>query len=235
MTEGAIKTENQVLFLLKTMKSEYLESTIKMGRFCFNHPSAFNKWEDKEAAQYDKWDSHLSKQITNVHVFPITGYKDDGFPIYGAGIKMTDSALLHLQSGVAKHSPICCFRAIMSDEVSFEKEECVYDLGDDAKRIRDEFGHDAYVMILANPFLERIKQRVGCYSGLVVYKDVLNQFPQPISEEHEEIVEQLFRKDERFSWQKEFRIALAPTNESPVFLEIGSIEDIAKSGMLSEL
>ena len=69
----------------------------------------------------------------------------------------------------------------------------------------------------------------------MVYKDVLNKFPQPISEEHEEIVEQLFRKDERFSWQKEFRIALAPTNDSPVFLEIGSIEDIAKSGMLSAL
>ena len=56
--------------------------------------------------------------------------------------------------------------------------------------------------------------------------------PFALDKEYQIIAEQLFRKDEKFAWQNEYRIALAPTEESPVFVEIGSIEDIACCGSL---
>ena len=70
----------------------------------------------------------------------------------------------------------------------------------------------------------------------MVYKDIIKHGEIPVEERFQDLAEELFRKDEAYKWQKEFRIALRPpTKNSPVFVEIGSIEDIAFSGNISEL
>lgn len=230
-----IEKENKVVFLLKSMKNEYVKDTLTKGRFCFNHPSIFNKWESKDAAQYDPWDAHSAYDITHVVYAPIIGEKD-GMPVYGKGDILTDQAIIHEQSNVAKHSPFCCFRFIEEKEVTWLEDGCEFSLGEIADRIINEFEHDSYIIIQAVPFIERVrKQCPESILGPVVYHDRLNDYEFSVPDGIKERVEQLFRKDERYSWQKEYRIVLPPTMTSQVFLELGSIEDIAICGKIADL
>lgn len=227
--------ENRIVLLLKSMKNEYVNDTLTKGRFCFNHPVAFNVWESKDAAQYDPWDAHSAYDAIHLVYAPIIG-EENGMPVYGQGHKFADKAFIHEQSGAAKHSPICCFRFIEENEVMWSQNGFEFSLGETADRIINEFGHDSYIIIQAKPFIERVqKQCPSSLLGAVAYHDKLNNYQFPVPEEIKERVEQLFRKDERYSWQKEYRIALPPTKNSPVFLELGSIEDIAISGKIADL
>lgn len=224
-------------YLLKSMKSEYIEDTMKKGRFCFNHPSVFNKWECNDSAQFDRWDGYSSIIGHDIMYFPIIDENENGV-VYGEGKKLSNKALFHMQSGVAKHTPICCFRIIEDKEMSidYKTKTFSYSLGENADRIIKEFGHDSYIIIKAAPFFVRLKKQHSFLSGGVVYKDIIKHGEIPVEERFQDLAEELFRKDEAYKWQKEFRIALRPpTKNSPVFVEIGSIEDIAFSGNISEL
>ena len=222
-----------ICFLLKATKSEYVESTMTRGRFCFNHPSVFNKWENKESAQADRWDGHSSIEAENLVIAPII-HDEPGKLEYGPVKKLADKAVLHLQYGVAKHSPVCCFR-IVDTEVSIQNSMPFISLGEVVDRIIEEFEYDSFVLIEAVPFIERMKEKGVSLFGAVVYSDILNDCDWPLSERNKEIALQLFRKDAKYEWQKEYRFVLPPTETSPVFIELGSIEDIAISGKLTEL
>lgn len=228
------KANNKIIFLLKTMKHEYVEETMKKGRFCFNHPTVFNKWEKVDSAQYDRWDAHSAYNADHLIFAPIIGEKD-GKPVYGKIQKLADKAIIHEQSKPVKHSPICCFRYVEKHEVIIEDDGIIFSLGNTADRIIKEFGHDSFIMIQALPFLKRIRSNYQCYCGDVVYKDTLNDYDFDVPDQIKDHVEQLFRKDKSFEWQKEYRVVLTPTDNSPVFIELGSIEDIAISGSLSLL
>ena len=229
--------EDNPIFLLKSMKHEYLENTIKYGRFCFNHPNIFNRWEDQESAQYDKWDAHSAYAITRIVVNP---QKDEttGVPIIDSGIQYKAEGEMHFQNDYVKHTPICCFRCIRIKDVEVgHNDEVYFTLGDIAERIEKEFGHDSYLIVPARPFLELFAKKVQGFSAMeVLYQDTLNDYPfLPLRKPTREILEQLFRKDNKYAWQKEYRIVLSPTNNSPVFKAIGSIEDMAVYGKIGEL
>lgn len=230
------RDHHEIIFLFKSMKQEYVEDTLRKGRFCFCHPTVFSRWEDKDAAQYDRWEGHSSVEAIDLYVAPIVSEKEAGTITYGKMQKLADKGIVHMQTNEAKHTPICCFRMVERGDVEIIDDRNFYfTINGAEKRIINEFGHDAYVLIQITPFLERIKQAVtGCYTGAVVYKDTMNERRFALEGKRLEIAEQIFRKDERFSWQKEYRIALDPTEQSPVFVEIGSIEDIAKSGKLAD-
>lgn len=230
------QNENKIIFLLKSMKSEYVEDTLKKGRFCFNHPAIFNKWEKTVSAQYDRWDAHSSYKATNLVYAPIIG-EQNGTPIYGKVMPLADKAIIHEQSKIVKHSPICCFRMVEENEAILTKSGTIhYSLGETADRIINEFGHDSFVLILAVPFLERMLEKYrNSICGPIVYKNTLNDYDFQVPEQFKDRVEQLLRKDEQYSWQKEYRIVLPPTKNSPVFAELGSIEDIAISGKIADL
>lgn len=220
---------------MKTMKSQYVEAAMTKGIFCFNHPTVFNQWEAKDAAQADKWDAHSVYNATHLMYAPIIG-EENGMPKYGEVKPLAEKAIVRLQSNAVKHSPICCFRAITEEDVSFEGENTIISLDNCVGRIMDEFHHDAYIIVLAAPFVERLKSKYTVpYSGNVIYKNTLNDYDFMVPESAKETVEQLFRKDERFAWQKEYRFVLQPSEKGPVFVELGSIEDIAQSGKLADL
>ena len=228
--------QKPIVFLLKATKNEYVKTTIERGRFCFCHPTVFSKWEDNQSAQYDRWEGHAAVEALDVVISPITGYREDGFPIYGKVSKLTEKATIHSQTGDAKHSPICCFRAVERSEITLSGSNLHYTLGETAQRIITEFGYDSYILIQAEPFMERMKKtKEFRIAGSVIYQDIMNQFPQSLPDEYESIAEQLLRKDKKYEWQKEYRIILKPTKEEQVFLELGSIEDIARSGKLVDL
>lgn len=228
----------EFIFLLKSMKKEYVESTIKKGRFCFNHPSVFNEGEDLNPAQVDKWDGHMSIKVKNLVIAPVLQDDENGY-VTGEVVPFADEAKLHIQSGVAKHTPICCFRIVEANEVLINTEEktLFYSLGDIADRIMKEFGHDSYVMIEAAPFIERIRKNHSVLRGSVIYEDTLKPGSFNIDQKYQDLAEQIFRKDKAYEWQKEYRIALCePTENTPVFVELGSIEDITIAyGRLEDL
>lgn len=89
--------EDNVLFLCKSMESQFLESTIKEGKFCFNHPTIFNEWKEKESAQYDKWDAHATYELSRIVVNPPVDAKK-GKPDLEAGIQIPVKGELHLQN-----------------------------------------------------------------------------------------------------------------------------------------
>lgn len=228
--------QKPILFLLKATKEKYVKSTLERGRFCFCHPTVFSKWEDNQSAQYDRWEGHASVEASDIICAPIVGYQKDGFPIYDKAYKIADKAIVHSQTGEAQNSPICCFRTVERSEISMSGSNLCYTLGETAQRIITEFGYDSYVLIQAEPFMERIKKtKEFRIAGSVIYQDIMNQFPQRLPDEYDRIAEQLLRKDRKYEWQKEYRIILNPTKEPQVFLELGSIEDIAKSGKLVDL
>lgn len=229
-----MESENKILFFLKSMKCKYVDDILKYGRFCFNHPAIFNKWESKKDAQYDPWDAHSVYEATHLIFAPIIDEKD-GIPVYGEVHKLADKGIVRTQSAVANKSSICCFRMVEEHEVSFDENHIFYTLGETADKIINEFGHDSYILIQAAPFLERIRQKYSCYCGAVVYRNTLNDYEFQVPEQEKDFVEQLFRKDVKYEWQKEYRIVLPPSDNNPVFIELGSIEDIAICGKISDL
>jgi hypothetical protein len=223
-----------ILFLFKSMKQEHVDGSMKKGRFRFSHPSVFSGWEDKDSAQCDKWEGHGAHGLKHLYVAPYTKGETQPPPM-DKWTKIADETTVHFESDAAKHTPICCFRAIRSDDLLSDKERrnAYFPLHEIADRIRNEFNHDAYILVEATPFLERMRKSVPCcYTGAVIYQDTMNEPPFSLDKGHQIIAEQIFRKDEKFAWQKEYRIALAPAEKSPVFVEIGSIEDIACCGSL---
>lgn len=227
-------SDSRIIFLLKTMKKKHIDDTLKRGIFRFDHPSAFNKWADRNAAQFDRWDSHSGYVATHIFFAPILGEKN-GNPEYGEVKKLSDKAIVHAQNYSVSHSPICCFRQIEEDEVKIEFDGVDISLGNTVDRIKNEFGHDAFVLAYAPSLIERIAEKNACFYGNVVYRDTLNDYQFKVGKQYQEQVEQLFRKDERYEWQKEFRFALKPTETGPVYIELGSIEDIAISGDIDGL
>ena len=240
MTYAAEKN-NKIVFLLKSLRSEYVEDTMEKGRFCFNKPSVFSTWEDKNAAQFDRWDAHSAYEAFDLVYAPIN--KDEGGVIeYGTAKRFADKAIIHEQGSFAKQSFICCFRYLTPQEVEFCNNGIRLSLGMTANRIIEEFGHDSFLVIHAQSFLDRVAKKVPNSStmiqGAVVYKDLLYAdefpFPEPVNSR----ISQLYRKDAIFSWQQEFRVVIASDNSSTEireFIEIGPIYDIACYGKLSDL
>ena len=76
-------TDNGV-YLLKTLRKKHLADTIQQGQFCFCHPQVFSSWENKDSAQYDKWEGHSAYEVCHIVFAPIVSEKH-GKIIYGRG------------------------------------------------------------------------------------------------------------------------------------------------------
>lgn len=218
---------NDIIFLIKTMESKFLNDTLKKGRICFNHPTAFNKGENLQSAQLDRWDGYSAYTAIYTVFAPIIGKKENGFPIYGKPVEIKNPVTIHRQSDRSKNTPICCFREVRENDFETVSEDVYsFSLGDTVDRIRTEFGHDAFIMVKYPDILFQLNQFTYNYSRSVIYQDTLNDYDFGERKKYENILGEIFRKDSKYSWQKEFRITLFPTFCSRVFWEIGSIENI---------
>ena len=234
--EYIINDKEKIAFLLKTTKSEYIKPMTKNGRFCFTQPFVFNKWENKDSAQYDKWDSHSAYEITHLVAAPILGTVD-GQPKYGKIQKVRNKGIVREQDAFVKQSFICCFRYIPTSDVS-ETGVIHSFFNGNAERIMKEFKHDAFIILPASEFIERLLKKVNLFAyGPIVYKDFLNDYRFQVPEDKRVVIEQLFRKDCKYEWQREYRFVLPPQPNNTTtnyFVEIGSIEDIAFSGKIAD-
>ena len=222
-------------FLIKTMKKERLERTLKEGRFCFTTPSTFIGGDGLASAQQDRFEAHLSIKAYHLMVAPIL-YEDKDGPHYGPAEKFASQAQMHVITDDAKHTPLCSFRYVDPTELIEKYGAYFFRLGNTVDRIKDEFKHNAFIFILApQVFGHRLFQKAPCFSYKVHYGDINLKFNKFIEQVGYQTAS-LFQKDPLYQWQQEFRIILEPKEkEGKHFIEIGSIEDIAFGGELEQL
>lgn len=229
-------SDKEIIFLIKTMKKQYLNAALKKGELCFNYPTLFNSSKTLEIAQRDEWDSHTSIVTNKLFYAPIISEEKNKIT-YGQIETIADQISIRLLTAKNKQTPLCSFRTV--NEEDFVKEEDVYRLylGDTVDRIRKEFGHDSYILIFKPlAFLRRLMEVTSCYAHSVFYCDQIdNEYQEYLNNNYFEQKE-MFQKGNAYSWQKEYRVILYPQkgNESRL-VQIGSLEDIAYGGDIDDL
>ena len=231
------KMENDIVFLLKTMKNEYLHDALEKGRFCFSYPKTFSTANSKQLypAQIDEWDSHHFFKTTKLYYYPIIEETANHIE-YGNGIHLADETILREISTISKHTPFCCFRKITKDDLIYRKNTFSFSLEDIVDRIKTEFGHDSFVMICnPNVFIKRILKLQYCFGRSITYGELSYEDSEKLENTKFKQIE-MFQKRISYEWQKEYRIIIEPTEETTnQILDIGSIEDIAFGGNLESL
>ena len=227
--------ENDVIMLLKTLKKEYLDSTLD-GKLCFSCPNLFSSTTNNlKPGQQDTWDSHLSFDAYHVVVAPIIS--KEGEPIkYGPAKKIADKTRMRTCNRIVQHSPINCFRKITMDDIQHHEKCDVFALGDLVNRISNDMGHDAYVLIVyPREFLVQLNKKERFFGHSIHYGEIDETF-ESFQEQYPMQQTEMFQKSMDYAWQKEYRLVLTPRHDTnQVFVDMGSIRDIAIGGDLEEL
>lgn len=227
--------EDDVVMLLKTLKKEYLQSTLD-GKLCFSCPEVFSSATNNLLpGQQDSKDSYLTVSALHIVVAPIISKENE--PIqYGQGKKLTDKGQVSILNDIAKHSPMNCFRKVTIDDIQQRGKYHIVAFGNLVDRIREEMGHDAYLLIpFPVEFLKQLNEKEHFFGHSIHYGEIdeeyekfLEEYPTPQSE--------MFQKRMEYAWQKEYRLVLKPRADTEkVFVDMGSIRDIAIGGDLEEL
>ena len=243
MADGVLKKrgkfawhmENDIVFLVKTLKKEYLQSTLE-GKLFFSCPDTFiSTGNNLASGQQDIYDSHLNFMAHHLVVAPIIKEDENGIQ-YGKGMKIADSAYMHRINETSRHSPMICFRKVDVSDIKVVDECKIFALGNLVDRIKAEMGHDAFIIILAPlAFHKRLNEKERFFGRSIHYGEIDGQF-QRFLDEHPSEQKEMFQKRTEYAWQKEYRIALSPREEtSPLIVDIGSIEDIAIGGDIEML
>ncbi len=227
--------DQKIEFLIKTMKKRHLEDTLKKGRFCFNFPSVFNFQSNLASAQQDKWDSHLTYEVTKLICAPVISDQDEDIK-YGPIIELADRAQLRTISNKSKATPLCSFRKVDSEDFVYKYDVAFFRLGELVDRVKSEFQHDAFVLIFhPHLFIKRLSQVERCFARSIHYGEIDEEF-QNFLDLCKFDQKEMFQKAVDYEWQKEFRVVLPPRHASgPQIIEIGSIEDIAFGGDIETL
>lgn len=230
--------EKDIIFIVKSMDSKYVESTIKQGRLCFNTPQVF---DDKtlNLAQYDKYDSWMQYEARDIYIAPLLEDNERHLS-YGKPVKILEKATIHEIDGINKSVPICCFRKIDENEITVFDDKMIVTIETEVvDRIKNEFGHNSFILIVnPNMFLDRICLNSSCYAHSIYYTDNKIEFEKYIESVPEELVQaKMFQKEQKYAWQKEYRVILPPIsdNNNRRFVEIGNLEDIAIVGEIEQL
>ena len=223
------------MILIKTMKKSHLESTLKEGQFCFNTPSLFNNDGTLAPAQQDINDSHFPLEAQHFMFAPIVGKSEKGYK-YGQITESNGKATVHLISKLSAQTPLCCFRIVEEREIIHKYGVSFFRLGDIVDRIKEEFNHDAYIVIFdAGTLLERLSNNYQICARNVHYGPVDDRFRE-YADKVGYSQAAMFIKNETFSWQQEFRVIIKPKElKESVFVKVGSIESFAHGGDIEEL
>ena len=222
--------EKDIHFLLKTTKSEYIQNSMQNGVFYFNRPEFFsNNNNGLNKAQEDKYDSFITADIINVY------YSELSNGNYEKPKKLCDKATLRLRSNDTDSMGICCFRKVTFKDLIPHDGNYILRLGDTVDRIKEEFGHDAFILIVyPDDFIHRVSNVCNCFGRSVDYGRLDGEYVSKIFSKN--LVHlSLFQKRIEYAWQKEYRIIKDVFEDKDKFISIGSIEDIALSDHIDVL
>lgn len=226
--------DTKIVFLMKSLKSDFLESTMN-GQFYFSYPDAFTSDNsDLGEGQHDRWDSHLSVQSPKEFFKAPIG--EDGRPDIDHRIVLSRNKPVHIISETSEHTPICCFRKVEECDIEQYGSAIRFRLGNVVDRIQSEFkGHDSFILIIQwKEFLRRLEAQTTYFARSIHYGDVDKEYIH-FYNETDMLQAEMFQKDEKYRWEKEFRIILPPSLVYPKTVNIGSIRDIAICGKLDDL
>lgn len=226
--------DNKIVFLMKSLKNDFLESTMN-GQFYFSYPDTFtNANSDLGEGQRDRWDSHLSVQA--LEEFFIAPIGEDGKPDIKHRIILSRNKPVHIISKTSEHTPMCCFRKVEECDIEQYDNTIRFRLGDVVDMIQSEFkGHDSFILIIYwKEFLRRLEAQTTYFARSIHYGDVDKEYIR-FYNETDMLQAEMFQKDEKYRWEKEFRIILPADSEKPKFVNVGSIRDIAICGKLESL
>lgn len=229
-------TDRKIVFLIKTMKKRHLESTLKEGTFCFNCPTVFNVDSSSLApAQQDQWDSYLSFTAEHIMYAPIISDDANGI-VYDTPQKLADSAHIHQIMSVSKKTALCSFRKVEPADFEQRFATSIFRLGETVDRIKNEFEHDAFILVYQpHALIHKFSEVTQCFARSIHYGAIDQSF-QDFLDSTSFDQKEMFQKRTDYSWQKEFRVILPPSNDiSPQIIRIGSIEDIAFGGDIETL
>ena len=228
---------NDVVFLLKTLKHKYLDTTLKEGKLLFSKPERFQKSkENLSAGQVDPLDSHKTIKASKVFAAPVLCDTKEKFEL-GKPFLIAENATVSEISGLSKMTPMYCLRKI--DKSDFTEHNGVLHFRLDSKiidRIKNEFQHDSFVLIY-NPFelINRIEKKSSCFARSIHYGEI-DEYYEDFLSKYKFKQAEMFQKSKEYEWQKEFRIIIEPNNKNiKGFLQIGSLEDIAFGGNIEQL
>lgn len=163
-------------------------------------------------------------------------FEDENGPYYGPAEKFADRARMHTISSLSKSTPLCSFREMTNEEAVFKYGALFLRLGETVERIKNDFGHDAFILIRdANALMKRFYEKTPCCGRKVHYGEIDAEFQKYIDKVGYSQAA-MFQKSLEYAWQQEFRIIIAPQEDKDrVFIEVGSIEDIAIGGDIEVL
>lgn len=226
--------DNKIAFLMKSLKNDFLESTMN-GQFYFSYPDTFtNANSDLGEGQQDRWDSHLSVQSPKEFFMVPIG--EDGKLDIEHRIVLSRNEPVHIISETSEHTPMCCFRKVEECDIEQYGSAIRFRLGNIVDRIHSEFkGHDSFILIINwKEFLRRLEAQTTYFARSIHYGDVDEDYIR-FYNDTDMLQAEMFQKDEKYRWEKEFRIILPVDSEKLKFVNVGSIRDIAISGKLESL
>lgn len=231
--------ESNLVFLIKTMKKKHLSNALTKGEICFSYPETFsNNTENLNPAQIDTWDSRHFFPAEKIYCYPVIEENENEIK-YGTGFKLAEKATLREISEINKHTPFCCFRKVTENELVECDGLLIFSLADTVDRIKQDFGHDSFVLIVRpDIYLDRIAKNHSCYGKSIIYGELSLEDRKDFEENEKSGFPQIkmFQKRGIYAWQKEYRVILTPTEEIERHnIYIGSIEDIATGGDIEQL
>lgn len=197
-----------------------MEALFNKGELYLQTLETFRRLEDKERG--DKYEGAVKMRSDENGKMTLTN-KETGESI---DLDITESKLIERHSGISGLHIYCVYCLVFEDH---EGKRLGMNFGDE---IINGFGDHVVVILDTHSFMKRVKAAVEglgfkLMSGRVEYLEFCD-YSGEIGP---------YRKEQRFSHQKEFRIVVMGEGrpEGPLKFSIGSLEDIALVGQAAEI
>lgn len=202
-------TENTLHILFRRGKSEHILNLLQKGEIYINTVNIIREYDDNEERS-DPHDSILERDFLGKVKVKIG---DVGLDTKNNGITLDAENCVMIKDSEINGN-IYCLSGIYTKELEDERETIEFKT--------QSFGES--VIIITNPreFINRVTTTLKANGYQDIKYWAVEYFPNDYSGEVG-----IFRKHEKFKHQNEFRFFIPNTNNEPIRIEIGAIEDIA--------
>jgi len=202
-------TVNTLHILFRRGKSEHIQDLLQKGEIYINTVDFIRDCDDNEERS-DPHDCILERNFLGKVKVKIC---DVGLDINNNGITLDAEDCVMIKDSTIKGN-IYCLSGIYTKELDDEREIIEFKT--------QSFGESVIVITSPREFIKRVETALK-EKG---YEDIkywpVEYFPNDYSGNVG-----IFKKHEKFKHQNEFRFFISNTDNQPIRLEIGSIEDIA--------
>ncbi len=202
-------TENTLHLLFRRGKSEHIQNLLKKGELYINTIDFIRECDDNEERS-DPHDSILERTFFGKVKVKIG---DVGLDINSNAITFDAEDGVMIKDSTNKGN-IYCLSGIYTKELEDERETIEFKT--------QSFGESIIVITNPREFIKRVETALKEKGYQNIKHWPVEYFPNDYSGEVG-----IFKKHEKFKHQNEFRFFISNSDNQPIKIEIGSIEDIA--------